>query len=100
MHIEIMQLQDKIKFLEAQMVTSPSVSGDNQLYGKDDQKRGGQQSTVHVSIESNGFNAPYQKPLHSRHDSKHEGSSANHFSQLKMTVPKTVIVQPMDQDGH
>ena len=30
MHIEIMALQDKIKFLEAAMVTSPSVHGDTQ----------------------------------------------------------------------
>ena len=30
MHIEIMALQDKIKYLEAQMVTSPSQHGDTQ----------------------------------------------------------------------
>ena len=30
MHIEIMALQDKIKYLEAQMITSPSVHGETQ----------------------------------------------------------------------
>ena len=83
--MDIMKLQDKIKFLESQMVTSPSAR--NTIQANEEQKstiRDGIQDSIKVTLESN-MSAPY------KHDSKHMKDSSK-LSILKMTVPKTVTV--------
>ena len=90
--MDIMKLQDKIKFLESQMVTSPSAR--NTIQANEEQKstiRDGIQDSIKVTLESN-MSAPY------KHDSKHMKDSSK-LSILKMTVPKTVTVQPFAENS-